>query len=153
MGMLYDQPVVKVGRYLGERRVQQRETAAKKTGQLYQKGYIPLRGVPRWTIEVTPVAERELQGLPDDLQARFVHVAEMLEDLGPERVGMPHVRPLGRKLWEMRLKGRDNIARAIYFTTTARRLVVVRVFVKKSQKTPHREIALAEQRMKEQHRG
>jgi phage-related protein len=130
----------------------QRAVATEKAGHPYQKGYIN-PDVVRWTVELIPAAERELQDLPDDLQARFVHVAEMLEELGPERVGMPHVRPLGRKLWEMRLVGRDNIARAVYFTASDRRLVVVRVFVKKSQKTPRRQIELAEQRMKEQARG
>lgn len=107
----------------------------------------------RWTVEVIPAAERELKALPDDLQGKFLHLAGLLEEFGPARVGLPHVRPLGGKLWEMRLAGRDNIARAMYFAASARRLVVVRVFVKKSQKTPRREIALAEKRMKEQDGG
>lgn len=107
----------------------------------------------RWTVEVIPSAERELKGLADDLQGRFLHVAGLLAEFGPGEVGLPHVRPLGGKLWEMRLRGRDNIARAIYFAATRRRLVVVRVFVKRSQKTPPREIALAERRMKEQDDG
>jgi phage-related protein len=105
----------------------------------------------RWTVEVTPAAERELKDLPEDLQGRFLHVAEMLADLGPFDVGMPHARSLGNKLWEMRLKGRDHIARAIYFTASGRRLVVVRAFVKKSRKTPRREIHRAERRIKEFH--
>jgi hypothetical protein len=50
--------------------------------------------VPRWTIEVIPAAEREIDALPDDLQARFLHVAGLLEEAGPHRVGLPHVRPL-----------------------------------------------------------
>ena len=107
----------------------------------------------RWTIEVIPAAERELKGLPEDLQGRFLHVAGLLEEFGPAGVGVPHVRPLEAKLWEMRLAGRDIIGRAIYFAASGRRLIVVRVFVKKSQKTPRREIALAERRMKEQDRG
>jgi phage-related protein len=107
----------------------------------------------RWTVEVIPAAERELRALPDDLQGKFLHVAGMLEEFGPARVGLPHVRPLEKKLWEMRLAGRDSIARAIYFAASGRRLVVVRVFVKKSGKAPRREIALAERRMKEQDGG
>ena len=107
----------------------------------------------RWTVEVIPAAERELKDLADDLQGKFLHVAGLLAEFGPSRVGLPHVRPLGGKLWEMRLRGRDNIARAIYFAASGRRLVVVRVFVKKSQKTPPREIALAERRVKEQDDG
>ncbi|PCJ58905.1 MAG: hypothetical protein COA65_06950 [Rhodospirillaceae bacterium] len=102
----------------------------------------------KWKVEVTPDAQREIAALADDLQARFLHVAEMLEELGPSRVNKPHVTKLRGKLWEMRMKGRDGIARAIYFAATGRRLVVVRAFVKKTQKTPNREIDLAIQRMK-----
>jgi phage-related protein len=49
----------------------------------------------------------------------------------------------------MRLRGRDGIARALYVTVTGQRVVVVRVFVKKTQKTPRREIELALERAKE----
>jgi phage-related protein len=49
----------------------------------------------------------------------------------------------------MRLKGRDGISRALYVTAVGRRLVVVRVFIKKTKKTPNREIELALKRAKE----
>jgi phage-related protein len=49
----------------------------------------------------------------------------------------------------MRLKGRDGIARAIYVTASGRRVVVVRVFIKKTQRTPRREIELALKRAKD----
>jgi phage-related protein len=104
--------------------------------------------VPRWTVEVIEAAERELRALPADMKAHFFHIAELLEEAGPQQVGRPLVRPLEAKLWEMRLKGRDGIARAIYFASTGRRLVVVRIFTKKTQSTPRREIELALQRMK-----
>lgn len=103
----------------------------------------------RWTVEVVDAAQRELRELPADLQASFLHVAELLEDSGPHEVGMPLVRPLEQKLWEMRLKGSDGIARAIYFAFTGRRLVVVRIFSKKTQAIPRREIELALKRMRE----
>jgi phage-related protein len=66
---------------------------------------------------------------------------------------LPHVRPLGGKLWEVRLAGRTRVARAIYFAATGRRLIVVRAFVKKTQKTPRRELELAERRMRELDHG
>jgi phage-related protein len=109
--------------------------------------------MPSWTVEISEAAEREIRDLPPDLQGRFLHISEMLKELGPQRVGMPHVRSLGQELWEMRMSGRDGIARAIYFATRGRRLVVVRVFVKKSRKTPRREIELASRRMKEVRNG
>ncbi len=103
--------------------------------------------MPRWSVEITPAAQKEIKALADDLQARFLHVSEMIEELGPHRVNEPHVKQLRGKLWEMRVKGKDGIARAIYFAATGRRLIVVRAFVKKTQKTPNREIYLAMQRM------
>ena len=60
----------------------------------------------RWKVEVIEAAERELSALAADLKARFLHVAGMLEEMGPQEVGMPLVRPIERKLWEMRLKAR-----------------------------------------------
>ena len=59
------------------------------------------------------------------------------------------MKHLGDKLWELRVTGKDGIARAIYVTATGQRVVVVRIFVKKSQKTPPRELELARQRAKE----
>ena len=47
------------------------------------------------------------------------------------------------------MKDKDGISRAIYVTAKGRRVVVVRVFVKKTQKTPQREIDLALKRAKE----
>jgi phage-related protein len=49
----------------------------------------------------------------------------------------------------MRLKGRSGIARAAYVTAVGRRVVVVHVFEKRTQKTPRREIAMALKRAKE----
>ena len=69
--------------------------------------------------------------------------------VGLERVGQPEVRHLKDKLWEMRLTGRDGIARALYVTAVGQRVVVVRAFVKKTQKTPQAEIDLALRRAKE----
>ena len=103
-----------------------------------------------WTVEIlNPRVEAELLALPKDMQARFLHVAELLEEFGPQQVGMPHIRPLEDKLWEMRLKGKSCIGRAIYIASRGKRLVVLHVFVKKTQKTPRRAIELARQRAKE----
>ena len=49
----------------------------------------------------------------------------------------------------MRLRGRDGIARSLYVTASGRRVVILRTFVKKTQKTPRREIELALRRAKE----
>jgi phage-related protein len=102
-----------------------------------------------WRIHLLPQAEAELTSLPIDMRARFLHIAEMLAEFGPQRVGLPHVRPLEDKLWEIRMTGRDGIARAIYIAQTGQRLTVLHVFVKKTQKTPRRAIEVARARIKE----
>ena len=94
-----------------------------------------------------PQAEPELTALPADMQARFVHIAELLQDFGPQRVGLPHIRPLEGKLWEMRMQGRDGIARAVYAAIQGRRLLVLHVFVKKTQTTPRSALNTARKRL------
>ena len=96
---------------------------------------------------VHPLAEGELKSLPTDMRARFLHIAELLEELGPQKVGMPHIRPLEGKLWEMRMKGKDGIARAVYAAVHGRSLLVLHVFVKKTQTTPRAAIETARKRL------
>ena len=96
-----------------------------------------------WTVFFTHEARQEFFALPADMRAQGVRIMEMLEVFGPQQVREPYVKHLEEKLWEMRLRGKDGIARALYFAQVGRRLCVVRVFVKKTQKTPRSEIRLA----------
>lgn len=102
-----------------------------------------------WTVEsLNDVVTAEIEALPADMRARLVRIAKLIEEIGLERVGEPHVKHLEGPLWEMRLTGRSGISRAIYVTAIKRRIVIVRVFVKKTEKTPRREIELALSRAK-----
>jgi phage-related protein len=49
----------------------------------------------------------------------------------------------------MRMTGRDGISRAIHVTATGRRVVVVRAFIKKTQRTPPGELKIARRRAEE----
>lgn len=102
----------------------------------------------QWKIKILPPATKELLELPADLQAKFVHIGELLQEYGSNKVGMPYVRHLRENLWEISLTGRTGIARAIYAATPGRRIIVSHVFIKKTQKTPHRRIALARARLR-----
>ena len=86
---------------------------------------------------------------PREVRAKFEHIVHLVQSNGLERVHEPYIKHLEGKLWEIRMKGRDTIARAIYVTAVEKRIVVVRVFTKKSQKTPRREIEIALNRAKE----
>jgi len=91
----------------------------------------------------------ELDGLPADTRASFERIVQLVQAVGLERVHEPYIKHIEGRIWEMRLRGREGIARALYVTAIGRRVVILRVFVKKTQKTPRREIELARQRAKE----
>lgn len=89
-----------------------------------------------WRIEtLNEAVDKELRALPADMRARFVRICQLIAAVGLDRVGAPHVRHLSGPLWEMRLSGRDGISRALYVATRDMRLVIVRVFFKKTRRT------------------
>lgn len=104
----------------------------------------------KWHVEILSrtVAE-ELDSLPPDMRAKLDHMIRLIEEFGPHRVREPYVKPLRDKLWEMRIKGRDGIARAVYVTAKDRRIVIVHAFRKKTRKTPRAAIRTALSRMQE----
>jgi phage-related protein len=67
------------------------------------------------------------------MRARLVRISELIESVGLPNVKEPHVRHV----------------RALYITAREQRVVIVRAFIKKTQKTPTAEIDLALQRAKE----
>ncbi len=103
-----------------------------------------------WTVEsLNETVLGEVLGLPKDMRSKLEHISNMIAAFGLERMREPYVKHLEGSLWEMRLIGRDGIARAVYVTATGKRVVIVRVFRKKTQKTPRSEIELAHARAKE----
>ena len=104
----------------------------------------------RWSVEtLNDIVDRELDALPADMRARFVRISELIAAVGLDRVREPYVKHVQGPLWEIRMTGRDGAARGLYVTVRGRRVVVVRMFVKKTRKTPHGEIRLALQRARE----
>jgi phage-related protein len=91
----------------------------------------------------------ENSALPADMRARFQRTVELIQGYRLELVREPHVRHLEGPLWEMRMEGRDGISEAIYVTAQGRRILILRVLVKKTPKTPRRELDLAWERAKE----
>ena len=96
----------------------------------------------------TARVEAEINALPAGFVARFVRYAERMETYGPN-IGMPHTRSMGDGLFELRLKAAEGIARVFFCTVVGRQIVVLHQFVKKSEKTPKRELQIAWNRMKE----
>ena len=102
-----------------------------------------------WTISFfSRRVDDEILALSSGLVARFIRYAERMEVHGPD-LGMPHTRAMGSGLFELRIKSAEGIARVFYCTVVERRIVFLHQFVKKTDKTPARELRIAQNRMKD----
>jgi len=103
----------------------------------------------RWTVEtLDDRVDAEIEALPPALQARLIRLMEMVESVGLDRLREPHVKHIEGKMWELRAKASEGIARGLYVTLTGRRVVILHVFMKKTQKTPSAALRIARERMK-----
>ena len=84
-----------------------------------------------WSVEFFDQdVQSSLDALPLDVRASFQRIVELIQSHGLERVREPYVKHLEGALWEMRMKGRSGIARAVYVTAVGKRIVVVHVFTR-----------------------
>jgi phage-related protein len=102
-----------------------------------------------WTVILDERLESWLNDIPKDIKARIISIVDLLVEHGPQNVREPYVKHLQGKLYEIRAKGKDGIARVFYFTMTGQRIVLLHGFIKKAQKTSKRELAIAVVRMTE----
>ena len=102
-----------------------------------------------WTIiYYSHALEEEILALPKGLLARYLRYADRMEIFGPD-LGLPHTRAMGSGLFELRLKAGEGIARVFYCTLVGHKIVMLHQFVKKTDKTPLRELEVARRRMKD----
>jgi phage-related protein len=94
-----------------------------------------------------PVIQNFIDGLQPQTQAKIVRLIELLENAGP-KLSMPHTKPLGSGLYELRVKGRQEV-RIFYVFAVGADIYLLHAFQKKSQATPKKELALAQQRQAE----
>ena len=90
-----------------------------------------------------------IQKWPDKLHAQFLKIVGLIEKVGPIEIGMPHIKSLKSGLFEIRIKGFEGIARAPFCMIKGKVVIVLSEFIKKTQKTPQREIEIAIKRMEE----
>lgn len=103
-----------------------------------------------WSVEtLNHIVDDEILALPPDMIARLDRYVAIIEDYGLQELPRDAVKNLEGKLWELRIKGKDGISRAIYVTAHQKRVVILRVFIKKNQKTPKAELEIARLRMRE----
>ncbi len=103
----------------------------------------------RWKITfINTKAEQEAMSFPAGVLAHFLHILELIEEFGPT-LGRPHTAPMGSGLFEIRAKGREGIGRALFCTSSAREVIILHAFVKKTQRTPIAALGIARRRMRE----
>ncbi len=92
--------------------------------------------------------EKSILDLPGGLLARYLRLADLMLEFGPN-LGMPHTRSIRDSLFELRVRSKEGTARVFYCTLIHKRIYMLHVFMKKSQKIPQKELKLAMSRLKE----
>jgi|SRR6185437_4704687 len=92
--------------------------------------------------------QEAILALPPGIQARYIHLTERMIQFGPD-LGMPHTRAMGKGLFELRMKGKEGIGRVFFCNRPSRRIMMLHAFVKKTDKTPKKELKIGRQRLEE----
>lgn len=92
--------------------------------------------------------ERDVHRLEKTIKAKYMAVTDMMLEHGPN-LGMPHTKAMGKGLFEIRVKGQAGIARGFFCTISNNTIVILHIFIKKTQATPKKELDLAKKRMTE----
>ncbi len=86
--------------------------------------------------------------MPVGIRAAYARLTNLLMEFGID-LRLPHSRAMGGGLFELRPKGCEGAARIFYCTLVGKRIVILHGFIKKTQQTPNKELAIAIRRMKE----
>jgi phage-related protein len=92
--------------------------------------------------------QEEIQNFPAGIQARYIHLTERMLIYGAN-LGMPHTKPMKDGLFELRMKSKEGIGRVLYCTLVNKKIIMLHSFIKKTQKTPLKDLKLGISRMKE----
>ncbi len=92
--------------------------------------------------------EQEVFSLPRGILARYLRYVELMEKHGVD-LRSPHSEPMGDGLFELRPKAKEGIGRVFYCMVKGSKIVVLHSIVKKTQKTPKGDLAIARQRLEE----
>jgi phage-related protein len=87
--------------------------------------------------------EEFILGLTPKMQVKALDSLDILELRG-NALREPYSKPIKNGIFELRIKFASDITRVFYFFYQGGKIIVTNGFVKKSQKTPKSEIALAE---------
>ena len=101
-----------------------------------------------WKIDFYDGVEDSIAAMPLKIQARMVRMLELIEEHGAN-LGPPHTEAMGDGLFEIRAKAKEGIGRSLFCYMKGEHVYILHAFVKKSQKTPRKELDLARHRQRE----
>ena len=105
-----------------------------------------------WTVDLYRDAEGNvpvegfLVSLPEKDRARIAWTINLLQEYGLQ-LASPYIKHLRGKLWELRIRAGRKAYRIIHFAYVGQRFILLHGFLKKTRKTPRRELEIAERRM------
>lgn len=103
----------------------------------------------KWEIEFfNETVEADTPSFPAKVLAKMLHIFEMIQEHGPN-LGKPYTDAFGEGLFEIRAKGAEGIGRSFFCYAIGNKIIILHSFVKKTQKTPQKEIEIALKRKKE----
>ena len=88
-----------------------------------------------------PVVEF-LDSLDDKMRAKMLLSIRIIKENGP-MIRLPYSEELEDGIFELRAKSGTNISRILYFFVVGKKIVLTNGFIKKTQKTPKKEIEKA----------
>lgn len=108
--------------------------------------------VTPWTILIYETSSREkpvdifIKKQQPQARSKIIHNVRLLQEYG-NMLGMPHSKMLGRGLYELRIRGKEEIR--IFYFFKQRTIYLLHAFRKQKQQTPRKEIELAFLRIKD----
>lgn len=105
-----------------------------------------------WIVEYYKYAEGKepaadfIDTLSNEARVKVFRIIKLLRDYGV-LLKEPYTKQIRGKIRELRIRDSHGAIRILYFTYTGKRFILLHGFIKKTDKTPLREIEIAEKRM------
>jgi phage-related protein len=93
------------------------------------------------------IVQDYILSLQSPTKAKLARLLDLLEQYGPD-LTMPHTKPMGAGLYELRVRGKQEV-RVFYIFAKSSTIYLLHAFQKKTQETPKKELDLARARQKE----
>lgn len=103
----------------------------------------------KWTVTYYDAQViKAIEQWPSKILAKYLRTIDLIEHHGPQ-IGQLFTKPIKNGLFEIRVKALEGIGRAFFCYQVGNEIIILHSFIKKTQKTPKKEIDIAIKRMKD----